>query len=70
MKHYYIKRGDFANCYALRYAEDGDTIPAGFDRITRKDAEQLARREKQRRKDDPNFSGYADAEIKPFSEID
>lgn len=70
MKHYFVKYGDFANTYALRFSEDVKDAP-GWERLTRKEAEALARRERQRRKEDPNFSGYADAEITPLCpEID
>ena len=67
MKKYYIKHGEFANIYELRYTIDADeeaeAISAGYERITRKEAEEYARQERARRKYDPAFSGYADADI-------
>lgn len=67
MKKYFVKYGDFGNVYSLRWAEDGDAIPAGYEQITRKKAEQLARAERRRRKDEPMSSGYADSYIFPFT---
>lgn len=70
MKRYYIMRGPFSNVYALRYTEtpeqDAEAIQTGYERITRKEAEALARRERKRRELNPMFSGYADAEIWPL----
>ena len=70
MRHYFIMRGGFANVYALRYTEtpeqDAEATQAGYERITRKEAEALARRERERRTFDPSFGGYADAQIWPL----
>lgn len=66
MKKYFVKYGDFGNAYSLRWAEQGDNIPEGWEPITRKEAEKLARAERDRRKDNPAFSGYADRYIAPF----
>lgn len=70
MKHYYIMRGPFSNVYALRYTvnseQDAEAVQSGYERITLKKAEALARRERERRKYEPMSSGYADAEIWPL----
>lgn len=70
MKHYYIMRGPFSNVYALRYTEtpeqEAEATRAGYERITRKEAEALARRERKRRTNNPSFAGYADAQIWPL----
>ena len=65
MKKYYVQYGDFGNTYSLRWS-DGPA-PAGYERITRKRAEDLCRDENYRREHDPNFSGYADNLIYPAS---
>lgn len=70
MKHYYIMRGPFSNVYALRYTvnseQDAEAVQSGYERITRREAKALARRERERRELNPSFSGYADAEIWPL----
>lgn len=44
MKRYYIHYyKDFANTFVLAYAESGEEIPEGYDRITRKEALRKAR---------------------------
>ena len=63
MKRYFVKYGDFRNQYALRYIEGDTAAPDGWERITRKEAKALAKAERDRRKENPAFSGYADAEI-------
>ena len=67
---YFIKRGEFYNHYNLAYVNsDRDeelALAAGYERITRKEAERLASAERRRRKDDPSFAGYADAYIYPY----
>lgn len=66
MRKYYVRYGDFGNTYSLCYTEDGGKPSGdGWEQITRKEAEALARAEVRRRKDDPYFSGYADAWIFP-----
>lgn len=63
--HYYR---DFGNCYSLYYAEcpeDFAALPENAERITRREAEQLCRRENERRKYDQAFSGYASNVITP-----
>ena len=70
MKKYYVKRGDFGNSYELRYTvtaeQDRQIISDGFERITRMEAFSLVRSERERRKYDQAFSGYADAAVYPF----
>ena len=69
MKHYYVRYGEFRNQYSLAWADtikDGNRLKAaGFVPITRKEAENKARQECDRRAFDPNFSGYADMAVKP-----
>lgn len=66
MKKYFVKYGKFGNTYTLCYTEDGSKPSGeGWEQITRKEAEALARAEARRRKDDPYFSGYADAWVFP-----
>lgn len=47
MKNYYYVNyyRDFANTYTLAKAPANVTLPEGWERITRKEAERLARRE-------------------------
>lgn len=70
MKKYYVMQGPFSNVYALRFAQTeeqaAEAVQSGYERITRKKAEALARRERERRKYEPMSSGYADAEIWPL----
>jgi len=67
MKHnYYVCRyNNFSNTYCLYHAPAGFLVPENWERITRKEAEALARAERQRRENDPAFSGFADASIYP-----
>ena len=66
--HYFVHYWrNFGNCYNLYHAPADFIPPSGWERITRKEAEQLARAEKQRRKDDPAFSYFADAYIFPHN---
>lgn len=65
---YYVRYPrDFANEYSLRYTVGGAELPArdGWERITRREAERLARAERARRRWEPSRSGYADAGIYP-----
>ena len=68
-KHYWVRRGDFANQYTLGYTETAEqeewAEQAGCERITRKEAEQLCRDERYRERHDSAFSGYADSVILP-----
>ena len=60
--HYYL---DFGNTYHLFYTDNGEDLE-DCERITRKEAERLARSETQRRKDDYAFAGYADEYVYPY----
>lgn len=67
MKQYFVHypRG-FLNEYRLFYAEtpeDFALLPAGAERITRREAFALCARERRARKENPLFAGYADAYI-------
>ena len=65
---YYVRYPrDFANEYSIRYTVGGAELPAddGWERITRREAERLARAERARRRWEPSRSGYADADIYP-----
>lgn len=71
MRKYFVQySADFANTYNVCYTDntkdEEKAIEIGMERITRKDAERLCMRESARRKDDPNFSGYASTVITPF----
>ena len=72
MKRYFVMRGQFSNVYALRFAETeaqvAKALKLGYEGITYKEAEAMARRERERRKYEPQSSGYADAEIRPFDD--
>ena len=65
MRQYYVMRGDFYNKSQLVYTDDTE-LPAPYERITRKEAEKLARAEAKRRKDDANFAYYADEYVYPY----
>lgn len=72
-KSYFVRYyRDFANTYHLRWApqDNKDAIAqleeAGFEKITRKEAESLVTDEKYRRKYDSSMSGYADDTIIPW----
>lgn len=67
-KQYFVLYGDFANTYALFYAEtpaDVAALPAGAERITYRDAVALCKRERDARRYSPMSSGYADTHIYP-----
>lgn len=68
-KQYFVSYyRDFANTYTLLYAEcpeDFAALPENAERITRREAEQLCRRENERRKYDQSSSGYASTIIVP-----
>lgn len=69
MKNYFVKNGEFANVYTVASVDKTNKevinllIAEGYERVTRKEAETLCRRERERRQWDRNFSGYANAEI-------
>lgn len=60
--HYYR---DFGNTYRLYWAPEGAAVPDYLDRITRKEAIALCIRERDARRYDQAFSGYADTRIYP-----
>ena len=70
-KQYYVNYyRDFANTYSLCWAETEEQIKIAEEnenneRITRKKAEQLCAAENERRKYNPNSSGYASNLILP-----
>lgn len=67
-KYYRIDTNDFANTYRLVYVEneaDAASLPENAEEIPYAEAKRLAIRERQRRKEEPNFSGYADDVIYP-----
>lgn len=67
---YWVKYGDFANIYSLEYTrtpeQEAEAIRQGFERITLREAKHLCALERDRRKYDQAFSGYADTRIWPF----
>ena len=68
MKKYYIVRGNFANVYTLFWADGPEMkakLPENAEQISRKEAENLCRAEKERRKYDFASSGYASSTIFP-----
>lgn len=76
MKYYYIHYPrNFANEYSLRSVEHGTEqerflIERGWERITRKKAENLCWHERYRRQYDRAMSGHAPATIEEFTERD
>lgn len=68
MKRYFIKRGEFANTWHIVYSETEKEIP-GYERITLKEARQLISAEKDRRKFNQAFSGYANIEIENWNDV-
>ena len=71
MKQYYVRYyKDFGNTYNLAWAETPEQIKAaenaGYEKITRREAEKLCAEENGRRKSDAAFSGYADNVIIPI----
>ena len=68
MKKYYVNYySNFANTYDLRYTEGDEQPKDGYERITLKEAQRLARSESDRRKSDPNFSHFASTIIIPMN---
>ena len=68
MRKYYVNYyKDFANTYHLCYADGETELPEGWKQITRAKAEELARDEARREKEDQAFSGRADTYIVPYS---
>ena len=70
-KAYYVEYyRDFGNTYNIYWLPDGEPAPAGLERITRKQALDLCKQERYRRKYDQAFSGYADTWIWPYGAPD
>ena len=69
MKRYYVHYyRDFGNTYALYWADSPEMeahLPDGAEQITRARAIELAQAERDRRRYDAAFSGYASAAIYP-----
>lgn len=65
--HYYRPFGNTFTLYYTESAEEEKHLPRDAERITRKDALKMARRESDTRKFDGAFSGFADAEIYPVN---
>ena len=69
MKTYFIRHGNFANIYDLAWADNKEDISwlvsQNFERCTLREAQYWARRERDRRKFNPAFSGYGDDVIYP-----
>ena len=71
MKRYYVHYyRDFVNTYNLYWAETPKQIEMaekyGYDRISRKEAEELCASENCRRKNDSSSSGFASSVIYPI----
>ena len=71
-RKYWIKYyRDFSNTYYLCYTETGkeeeQAEAKGWRHITRKEAIDKCIEERNRRKEDQEFSGFADVVILPFS---
>lgn len=75
MNHYYIfYPRNFSNEYKLYSVEAGskaeqELIEKGFYRTTRKEAEKLCRAERQARRDNPSFSGFAPAYVVAYEDV-
>lgn len=83
---YYVRWGGFGNVYDLMcilgdhpaqhsvneliHVPTCEPAPEGWERITRKEAERLARVERRRRKEIPTSAYFADAYIYPGDYID
>ena len=67
---YWVKRGEFANqyslCYTISQEQEAQAEDEGWERITWKEAKLLCRQERERRRNDYAFSGYADTHVFPF----
>lgn len=65
-KKYYVEYyKDFANTYSVYWSET-EINDDRLQRITRKRAIELCVEERQRRKNDPAFSGFASTAIEPY----
>jgi len=72
-RHYYILRGEYRNTYALRWTDSAALDEAaqalGYERITRDEAIRQAHAERERRKCDPCFAGFADDQVRPLAAV-
>lgn len=70
MKKYFVKYYGYSNVYDLVYTQNEEqekqAEKANYERISRKQAEKLCAREKDRREYDQAFSGYAPIKIVPI----
>lgn len=70
-KAYYVEYyRDFGNTYNLYWLPEREPAPAELERIAYKKAVDLCKQERDRRKYDQAFSGYADAWIWPYGAPD
>lgn len=70
-KQYFVVPGDSANSYKLLWSEPADEFGLLLNhpkakKITKKEAVRLAKAERQRRREDPSFSGSADEYVYPY----
>lgn len=76
MKHYLVNYWkDFGNTYTLAWVEAGSSeeknaIEDGWERITRKEAIRLCVEERERRRTDEAFSGYASDKVFALSVLE
>lgn len=71
MKKYFVKYPrNFANEYDLVYTTTADqaarAAAQGYERITRADALKMCSAEKRRRRENPDFAGYAPITVYPL----
>lgn len=72
VRHYYVRHyHGFYNCYDLYSVEAGSAAETelregGFSRITRQEALSRCREERDRRRYDKAFSGYAPAYVEDY----
>lgn len=74
MKQYVIKYGRFGNeydlCWISSAEQAAEAAAAGYERISRREAERLCAEENSRRKYDGQFSGFAPSLIYPWDAPD
>lgn len=70
MKKYFVKYGRFGNEYEVVFTTSakkaGKAVADGFSEITAENARELTKSERERRKYDNAFSGYASARIEEY----
>lgn len=68
---YWMKNGDFANTYDVRYCESREqeaiAEERGYTRVTREVAINAVRAERKRRKEGGAFNGFAPTHIAPMA---